>query len=81
MEPQERKLLERIEKNVAKIGEDQAYLRGRLEEIHSRTAEIPSLVTKHALTKRSLLTAWVAIIIVCFFHAPAVLAALLALLP
>jgi hypothetical protein len=76
---EERKLLERVEKNVGKIAENQAYLRGRLEEIHSRTAEIPALVTSTSILKRSVNIAWLFIIMGMAVSAPAVFASLIAL--
>jgi hypothetical protein len=79
MTAQERKLLEKIEKNVSKISENQAYLRGRLEEIHSRTAEIPSIVTSQAMLKRNVTVAWFFILAGMLVSAPAVFASLIAL--
>jgi hypothetical protein len=75
----ERKLLERIEKNVTKISENQAYLRGRLEEIHSRTAEIPAIVTSQTILKRNVMVAWLFIFGGMLLSAPAVFASLISL--
>lgn len=81
MTPVERQLLEKIERNVSKISEDQAYLRGRLEEIHSRTSEIPAIVLKSEIQKKSLFWMWLIVVLITVFHAPAVVAAVLAIIP
>ncbi len=46
--------LERIEEALLKLTEDTAYLRGRLEDIHVRTAEIPIMVEDQSRMKRSI---------------------------
>ncbi len=46
--------LERIEEALLKLTEDTAYLRGRMEDIHVRTAEIPIMVEDQTRMKRSL---------------------------
>lgn len=81
MTTDESKLLEKIEREVSKIGETQAYLRGRLEEIHSRTAEIPSLITGQTIVRKSLVVAWTAIILGMLATAPSVFTSLIALMP
>ncbi len=46
--------LERIEEALLKLTEDTAYLRGRMEDIHVRTAEIPIMVEDQGRMKRSI---------------------------
>ena len=45
--------LERIEEAVLKLTENTAYLRGRMEDIHARTAEIPIMVEDQTRMKRA----------------------------
>jgi hypothetical protein len=46
--------LERIEEALLKLTESTAYLRGRMEDIHARTAEIPIMVEDQTRMRRSL---------------------------
>ncbi len=46
--------LERIETAILELTETTAYVRGRMEDIHLRTAEIPIMVEDQGRMKRSL---------------------------
>jgi hypothetical protein len=46
--------LERIEEALLKLTESTSYLRGRMEDIHARTAEIPIMVEDQTRMRRSL---------------------------
>jgi hypothetical protein len=45
--------LDRIQANVEKLLEEQAYQRAKLEEVHTRTADLPvMIVDNHNLRRR-----------------------------
>lgn len=46
--------LERIEEALLKLTESTSYLRGRMEDIHARTAEIPIMVEDQGKMKRAI---------------------------
>ncbi len=60
--------LERIEEALLKLTEDTAYLRGRMEDIHSRTAEIPIMVEDQTRMKRSLRAFMLTVVFVILAH-------------
>jgi hypothetical protein len=61
--------LERIETALLKLTEDTAYLRGRMEDIHSRTAEIPIMVEDQGRMKRSIRAVMLGLAVAILFHA------------
>jgi predicted ATP-binding protein involved in virulence len=60
--------LERIEEALLKLTEDTAYLRGRMEDIHVRTAEIPIMVEDQSRMKRSIRAIMLGLAITVLFH-------------
>jgi hypothetical protein len=61
--------LERIEEALLKLTESTAYLRGRMEDIHARTAEIPIMVEEQGRMKRSLRAVMLTVLLGIIAHA------------
>lgn len=52
MNGNERKKLDSVESILIEVSKEVGYLRGRLEEVHARTAEIPIMVEDQGRVKR-----------------------------
>lgn len=81
MDPNEHRLLVKIDEEVRKQGESLAWIRGRLEEVHSRAAEIPVVIADQQELRSIVRLLWVAIIGGMIATAPSVWSTLLSFLP
>jgi hypothetical protein len=73
-------LLQRVADQVTEIRENQAYLKGHVEQMSARMAEIPILVIEVASQRHALKVVAAGVIIGMFATAPAVFGHLLQLL-
>ena len=69
-------LLSKIDERTRKQGEDLAWMRGRLEEVHARAAQIPILVDDIQTHRFNMRVVWFFIIAGIVLNGPSVYVAI-----